>query len=437
MKKLNVVSCFDGMSCGQESLKQLGIPVGKYYSSELDKYAIAVTQHNHPDTIQVGDITNWREWDIDWSSIDLIFGGSPCQGFSFAGKQLAFDDPRSKLFFVFVEIINHIKKVNPNVKFLLENVRMKQEYLDIISEHIGVQPVKINSALVSAQNRVRYYWTNIEGVEQPKDRGILLKDVLETNVDKDFTLKENDLKTLNRDFGSKGKDQTGKDKSCCIVASIGTGGGNYPYINSSEDVGGAMRGRYLVNGKRADHTVDSMAGKTEQRIETRTDGKMNCLTSVSKDSIVVNRCIEVGKADLKGHDYIKRVYSPEGKAPTLNANGGGNLEPKVAIENKTQNKEGKSYCITARYDGAVAWNSIEKKQRTMIPTGNSDISKNDYKSWRKLTPLECERLQTVPDNYTLVPWQKRMMSNSQRYKMLGNGWTIEVIKHIFKNLHNT
>ena len=123
MKKINVLSLFDGMSCGQIALDQLVIPVEKYYASEIDKYAIAVTQHNYPDTIQLGDINNWKDWNIDWSEIDLIHGGSPCQGFSFAGKQLAFDDPRSKLFFVMVEIINHInverlKVGKERVKFL-------------------------------------------------------------------------------------------------------------------------------------------------------------------------------------------------------------------------------------------------------------------------------------------------------------------------------
>lgn len=129
---MNVLSLFDGMSCGQIALNQLGIKVDEYYASEIDKWAIQVTQKNYPDTIQLGDITKWREWDIDWASIDLVYGGSPCQGFSFAGKQLAFDDPRSRLFFEFVDIVNHIKSLNPDVKFLLENVRMKKEYLDVI-----------------------------------------------------------------------------------------------------------------------------------------------------------------------------------------------------------------------------------------------------------------------------------------------------------------
>ena len=155
-----VLSLFDGMSCGQIALKELGCAV-KYYASEIDKYAIKQTQLNFPNTIQLGDVNNWMGWNLDWSSIDLVLAGSPCQGFSFAGKQLAFDDPRSKLFFVFVEILNHIKKFNQDVKFLLENVNMKKSHLRVISEYVGVFPVNINSNLVSAQNRDRWYWTNI------------------------------------------------------------------------------------------------------------------------------------------------------------------------------------------------------------------------------------------------------------------------------------
>ena len=174
---MKVLSLFDGISCGQQALKELGIPVEKYYASEIEKHPIAITRYHFPDTVQLGDITKWREWDIDWASIDLVQGGSPCQGFSFAGKQLNFEDPRSKLFFEFVDILNHVKTHNPNVKFLLENVRMKKEYQDVISEQLGVQPVMINS--VSAQNRVRLYWTHVGEIEQPEDRGILLRDVLE------------------------------------------------------------------------------------------------------------------------------------------------------------------------------------------------------------------------------------------------------------------
>lgn len=164
---MNVLSLFDGMSCGQIALERAGINVSKYYAAELDKYAITVTQANYPDTIQLGDVTAWCEWDIDWASIDLLIGGSPCQGFSFAGKQLAFDDPRSKLFFVYVDILNHIRSVNPDVKFMLENVKMKKEYLDVISEHLEVEPVFINSGESSPCVRPRFYWANWNFTKPP------------------------------------------------------------------------------------------------------------------------------------------------------------------------------------------------------------------------------------------------------------------------------
>ena len=327
-----VLSLFDGISCGQQALKELGLHINKYYASEINKYAISITQRNFPNTIQLGNIEKWRDWNIEWSEIDLVQGGSPCQGFSFAGKQLNFDDPRSKLFFVFMDILNHVKKHNPNVKFLLENVRMKKEYSDKITELLGVNYVMINSALVSAQNRVRYYWTNIAEIKQPEDRGILLKDILEYKA----------------------------------------------------GVGGAQRGRYIVHSKRADNTVKSIAGKTKQRIETRKDGKSNCLTSVTKDSLVVNRCIQVGEVDIKGHDSIKRVYSP--------------------------------------------WEQYKNKSRRQLV--GTELH------WRKLTPLECERLQTLPDGYTAKGINEKgevVISNSQRYKVLGNAWTLEVIKHIYKH----
>ena len=176
---MNVLSLFDGMSCGRIALDRAGITVDNYYASELDKYAITVTQANWPETVQLGDVTKWREWDIDWASIDLLIGGSPCQGFSFAGKQLAFDDPRSALFFEYLNILNHIKAVNPKIKFLLENVRMKKVNLDIVSSMLGVKPVKINSNIVSAQNRVRFYWANWE-FGQPEDKGIKLYGILES-----------------------------------------------------------------------------------------------------------------------------------------------------------------------------------------------------------------------------------------------------------------
>ena len=189
---LKVLSLFDGMSCGQLALQRLGIEVDTYYASEIDKYAIQVTQANFPKTIQVGDVCELKA--EDYQNVDLILAGSPCQGFSFAGKQLAFDDPRSALFFEFIRLLKEIK---PKY-FLLENVRMKQQFQDVITEQVSacypdfeggdlfgsqIKPILINSALLSAQNRQRLYWTNIPNVEQPEDLGIVLRDILEDEVD--------------------------------------------------------------------------------------------------------------------------------------------------------------------------------------------------------------------------------------------------------------
>ena len=344
---MNVLSLFDGMSCGQIALKNLGVKVDNYYASEIDKYAIKIAKKNFPDMIHVGDVTklsysDYRKClvreksseyiqDIPKSRrIDLIMGGSPCQGFSKAGKNLNFEDPRSKLFFEFVRLV---KECKPKY-FLLENVKMTKEHRDTISEFLGVEPIYIDSALVSAQTRKRYYWTNIPYIFAPIDLGVKLSDIIQTE---------------------------------------------------------------------------------------------------------------------------------------------GELESSVVDERMVTNK-GKAYCLTARYDGAVWWNSIERSQRSMIriddkvcfpeatkkgyaaagigegldlsfPNSNTKRGRlikdkahcvttispnqgiiNEKYNWRKLTPIECERLQTVPDNYT------EGVSNAQRYKMLGNGWTVKVIEHILKQI---
>ena len=176
------MSLFDGISCGKVALDRAGIKVKKYYASEIDKFAMQVSEKNHPDIIQLGDVTSWRSWDIDWKNVGLLIGGSPCQGFSFAGKQLNFNDDRSKLFFVYVDILNHIKSVNPDVKFLLENVKMKAEWQDVISGYLGVKPIRINSALVSAAKRDRLYWANFD-VEMPDDKGITFDDINQHTTD--------------------------------------------------------------------------------------------------------------------------------------------------------------------------------------------------------------------------------------------------------------
>lgn len=205
---LTVLSLFDGMSCGAIALREAGIEVKQYFASEIDKTAIRQTTYNFPETIQLGNVVNISASDLP--PIDLLIGGSPCQGFSFAGKQMNFKDPRSVLFFEYVRILNEIRTYNPDVKFLLENVRMRTEYENVISEHLGLEPVAINSSLVSAQNRLRLYWTNIvtsttphlfgetirTDIPQPQDKGIYLRDVIETEVDSRFYLTAKDIDKL-------------------------------------------------------------------------------------------------------------------------------------------------------------------------------------------------------------------------------------------------
>ncbi len=194
---MNVVSLFNGMNTGRQALENVGIKVNKYYSSEIKPYAIELTQHHFPDTIQVGDVTKWKEWDIDWKSIDLVLSGSPCQDLSAAGKRAGINGSKSSLFFVFVEILEHIKKLNSKVLFLQENVGSASKLdVGIMSRALGVYPVRINSKLVTAQLRDRYYWSNIKTKEtmfdivtdipQPKDLAIMFKDIVTSgNVDTD------------------------------------------------------------------------------------------------------------------------------------------------------------------------------------------------------------------------------------------------------------
>ncbi len=389
---MNVLSLFNGISGCHLALERAGIKHGQVYYAEIDKYANMVTEKHYPNDIALGDVTKWREWDIDWSSIGLVSAGFPCQAWSVAGKQLGDKDERGMLFWTTLEIIAHALKHNPSAKFLMENVKMKKDFEQYITHHteqaLGkVEKTLINSALVSAQNRNRYYWTNFE-VSQPDDKGILLGDVLEDlplnkRVPENVEFKQNYAQWDVNNKGNKSQDQ----RAFYIDGKHGTlpanGGGSKVKV-----CGGAIRGRYIVDGKRQDHKMKT-AGLTEQRLEVRSDGKTNTLTTVQKDNVVV-------------------------------------------LQNESATKGDKAYSLTASYGGAVAWNSCQKKQRTMVPVAESkEEHPNIYNGvlYRKLTPIECERLQTLPDNWT------DCISNTQRYKSIGNGWTVDVIAHIFKEMN--
>lgn len=332
---MKVLSLFDGIACGKVALERAGIPIEKYYASEIDKHAINIAMKNHPDIIQIGDVTKVDFNSFGGGQIDMLIAGSPCQGFSFAGKQLNFNDPRSKLFFEFVRAL---KAIRPKY-FLLENVKMKKEYENIISSELGVNPVEINSSLVSAQNRKRLYWTNWS-ITKPKDKGILLKDIVHENT--------------------------------CSKEQI------YDIIKD-----------YIVP---FDQTLK-----------------------------ILDKEVEKGKVGYFRKDsQANRVYYIHGKAATLCGDAGGGAA-----------KMGQYLfgCITPdrinkRQNGQRF--SDGQKFYTLTAQDRHGVLIEGYV--RKLTPTECERLQTLPDGYT------EGVSNSQRYKTLGNGWTVDVLAHIFSQI---
>ena len=437
---MNVLSLYDGISCGMIALERAGFNVANYYAAEIDKYATKISEANYPNIIRLGDVTKWGEWGIDWGSVDLVLAGFPCQAWSMAGQQQGDKDPRGALFWTTLDIIKNVKAHNPKAKFLMENVKMKKDFENYITFHteqaLGyVEKTLINSALVSAQNRNRFYWTNFK-VTQPEDKGILLKDIIEDEqYSVPFDLMERVRDGLIKsEQNLKGESQTltravkntkgGYDKANSLTACSYKGMGTNGMTNVL--VCGAIRGRYIIDGKRQDHKMPT-AGLTEQRLELRKDDKTNTLTTVQKDNVLVYRPVKM--FDIANGGIGNRVYSIDGKSPTLLAQSGGKAGVGSVLINQSAAKQGKAYTLTASYSGAGAWNSIERKQRTMLPVKETNEEHpNVYNGvlYRKLTPLECERLQTLPDNYTAH------VSNTQRYKSIGNGWTVDVIAHILR-----
>ena len=235
MKLRTVLSLFDGISCGRIALDKVGIAYDKYYASEVDKHAIKVATHNYPDTVELGDINNWREWPIDWSQVDLILAGSPCQGFSMLGKQLNFEDARSKLFFVFVEILRHIKAQNPNVKFLLENVTMNAGCENIISEILDVRPVKINSKFLVPQSRPRIYWANWF-FGKPDATNKQLSDILESGLPEDSILTKGRKKWVVGNPHKIGKYFYIDPKISSCLTARGDAGWNCTYVTRNGEI---------------------------------------------------------------------------------------------------------------------------------------------------------------------------------------------------------
>ena len=501
-----ILSLFDGMSCGQLALQRCGIPVEKYYASEIDKFAIKVTKHNFPNTIHIGDVRQ-----IDSSSfndtIDMVIGGSPCQSFSFAGrrngmttvdnieitsleqylelKKANFEfQGESYLFWEFVRIVNELK---PKY-FFLENVMMEERWSSLITQTLGVHPLEINSRLVSAQNRRRLYWTNIglkpqglfgdmhQSIEQPKDLGILLKDILQDNPNAKHYLSEkwseyimnskrnriisdtnqkSDTLTSRQDSGTDllgiidekyylsektlsyyiNNDQKMKQQNIGFSFSPTDGNDKSKTITTKER--GRMENNYII--------CHSTQGRSENRpsIEknknaggsghlSKADGKSYCLdvhNSMAIEIVKPRDVIQLNESkesNGKQPYFQNRIYDIDGISPALtsfksdlnimvNRN---NEEPIIidcfnSFEKLSIRNDGKTNTLT------------QHNSRESMTNGCKIINKNRI---RRLTPIECERLQTVPDNYTSC------VSDAQRYKMLGNGWTIDVIAHIFKHI---
>lgn len=412
---MNVLSLFDGMSCGQIALKELGIKVDKYFASEIDKYAIAQTQLNFPDTIQLGDVRNVKGSDLP--KIDLLIGGSPCQGFSFAGKQLNFNDPRSALFFEFVRILKEVRALNPDVKFLLENVRMKKGYEAVINNELGLFPVQINSALVSAQNRVRLYWSNIRtrkvglfeeiytDIPQPEDRGLSLKDILEPDVPERYFMSEQLMKSLEKHL------RRNKEK--------GNGFGIAPKNPFQEMNALRVGGTWKDDIVQVPQIYQLPRGKNQGGIiKDKTPTLMSCaweqnnILCISSNqahaTVSLNKSTPMVAAMGMGGGHVPMVVPCKKViqiSPVTESNG---RQPYQ--QNRVYLIGGISPALCSAHAGAAP----------AILTPGMRL--------RRLTPTECSRLQTIPTWYV---WK---CSEAQQYKMLGNGWIVEVIKHIFSFL---
>ena len=399
---MKALSLFNGISALHLALDKAEIEVSQVYYAEIDKYANKITEKHYPDDVALGDVTKWREWNIDWADIGLVGAGFPCQAWSVAGKQLGDKDERGMLFWTTLEIIAHVLKHNPKAKFLMENVKMKKDFEQYITHHteqaLGhVEKTLINSALVSAQNRQRYYWTNFE-VTQPDDKGVLLKDIIEDlpinkAIPKNTEFKKNYAQWDLNNKGNKSQDQ----RAFYINGKHGTlpangGGSKVKVVCNVNPSGRGMNGNVYDADSDKSPTLTTNKGEgikiTDAIIRPASIVARQLVFSVNDNnrvsSITENeRGFRPHQADIakSGISELGRILKPNSKTDTLTTS----HPPKMAINNEISNLK-----------------------------------------YRKLTPIECERLQTFPDGWT------DSISNTQRYKSLGNAWTVDVIVHILK-----
>jgi len=419
------------------ALKQAGMTPRVYYASEIEKSPMYITKKNFPSTIMLGDVTKVVADDLP--HVNLLLGGSPCQGFSFAGKQLNFDDPRSKLFFEFVRLLNELK---PDF-FLLENVLMQQEFQDIISAHVsgklepgerGIQPQLINSADCSAQNRKRLYWwgkrVGDKYIQLPipdiEDMGIVLKDILEDiPVDKEVM----PYMTGTYDGASRLEkgifNFTDQDKAKCLTTK--TGHGNKYLIHRPCEI-------------RKEWTPKNDLQWDIHEEEEEEEGQE------LKDFTEETKCHHVATAtDVEGHDMNKRVYANTGKAPCLHTRAGETkILTDVVVLNENQKRKiddietttDKANCLTTAIGRGGSSNEYLTAVKKKTLAFAKDDDRFDQLTYRKLTVTECARLQTVPDSYMEDCFDEKgkPVSDTQKFKALGNGWTVAVIVHILQGM---
>ena len=521
MKKLSVLSLFNGMGCVWLALDGAGLQVGKRYSSEIDKYAIKLNDALYPDTVQLGDVRN-----VDVSKlghIDLVTSGSPCQSFSFAGKRKGMSttceieivtldqylklksegfefEGQSYLFWEFVRILEELKVINPDIKFLFENVEMGKEWETVLCKALGYNAIHINSALVSAQNRKRIYIVNfglapgglfgdLESViKQPKDRGILLRDVLENDVADKYYLSDKMMsyfKTRAKNFNNgKVNIRDEEGKSSCLTASMAACDISDNFIavdcNGKEynDKSGAVLARYAnvptnfgsdtfikidkqgnvksnqnkascftagghSGGNHSDMDLLIVAsrgmensGKWEQELEPRNDGKTNTITSVQKDNLVLQ--LNGSKESGGQQPYQQnRVYDTNGISTALMAQmscgSHAILVPEATNKGFIEVKPGDCFDFENPKSETRRGRKMDDKSNCLMAKETDFMQYTKDFRIRRLTERECCRLQTIPE-----PAIDKMLScgvsGTQVYRAVGNGWTIDVISYLFSYL---
>lgn len=393
---MKVLSLFDGMACGMIAMNLAGVDVKSYDAYEIDKYAVKTAQHNFPMIREHGDV--FAADFTQYEGVDFMVGGSPCTYWSIAQTKNRETVASGIGWELFSQYVRALHEAEPKYFIYENNKSMSKEIRASIDKEFGFEAVCINSALVSAQNRQRLYWVgkrNADGtyskvnVEQPDDRGILLRDILETGI----AWQEKSYNLTTRCNGAIPSDTLKRHRHTMIA----------------EPVCVAERGRYIGDD-----------GEVEQHLEARNDGKTNTLTTVQKDNQVAEP-IRIGtiENDAKNQKFDSqqyRVYSPDGKSVTLCGNGGG-VGAKTGLYAVPVACPNRKYPVYEVCGGLI---TIKDKQYPIKLT-------DGYYIIRKLSVTECKRLQTVPENY------KFPVSNSQAYKMLGNGWTCEVIAHLIRS----